>query len=170
MDNLYDLFEHELKDLYDAEKKLVKALEMQSNEVVDTEVSEAYEAHREQTVEHVARLERIFELLEVEPKRETCHGIDGLLREREAFLKEDPSIDLLQLFNLGAAVKVELYEIAAYESVLRLAEQLEVEEEVLELLVETLEEEEETLDILEGFLDEKPQPASTGKATARTSR
>lgn len=168
MDNLNELFEHELKDVYDAEKRLVKALEQQAGEVADPEVGEAFEAHMEETKGQVERLERVFELVGIEPEARTCHGIVGLLREREELIKHDPSIEVLHAFNLGAAAKVETYEIAAYEGLIRLAEQLDLDEEVTELLLETLEEEEAMLEQIEAFLDEAPSMEAQGqKARAR---
>lgn len=167
MDNLNELFEHELKDIYDAEKRLVKVLEKQASEVADEEVSAAFEEHREQTVGQVERLERVFDIIGVKPETETCHGMVGLLREREEFIKEDPSTAVLHVFTLGAAAKVELYEISAYESLIRLAEQLDLDEEVTELLLESLEEEEETLERIEGFLDEVPEVVKSPSARVR---
>lgn len=169
MDNLYDLFEHELKDIYDAEHRLVKALEAQASEVASSQVGDAFEAHREETRTQIKRLERVFSLLDIEAERQTCHGIVGLLREREEFIKEDPSIEVLQLFNLGTASKVERYEIAAYEGLIRLAEELDVDEDVIGLLTETLEEEEATLETIEGFLDEPPKPKGKRGAPRKTS-
>ena len=156
MDNLNDLFEHELKDVYDAEKRILKALEKQAGEVADAEVGDAFEEHREETEGQIERLERVFELVGLEPEAHTCHGVVGLLREREEFIKEDPSIEVLQTFNLGAAAKVELYEISAYEGLIRLAEHLDLDEEVTHLLLENLEEEEAQLERVEAFLDEPP--------------
>lgn len=156
VDNLNELFEHELKDVYDAEQRVMKALEKQASEVADEEVAEAFEDHLEETRGQVERLERVFSVVGVKPESQTCHGIVGLLREREEFIKEDPSTEVLHTFNLGAAAKVELYEISAYEGLIRLAEQLDLDEEVTELLLESLEEEEAQLERIEAFLDEAP--------------
>ena len=169
LDNLNELFEHELKDVYDAEQRILKALEKQASEVADAEVAEAFEEHLEETKGQVERLERVFDVVGVEPETQTCHGIVGLLREREEFIKEDPSTEVLHTFNLGAAAKVELYEISAYEGLIRLAEQLDLDEEVTELLLESLEEEEAHLERIEAFLDEPPvlSQGATHKARAR---
>lgn len=169
MDNLNELFEHELKDVYDAEQRILKALEKQASEVADAKVAEAFEEHLEETKGQVERLERVFEVVGIKRQAQTCHGIVGLLREREEFIKEDPSTEVLHTFNLGAAAKVELYEISAYEGLIRLAEQLDLDEEVTELLLENLEEEEAHLERVEAFLDEAPvlSKGTTQKARAR---
>lgn len=167
MDNLDELFEHELKDLYDAEKRLLPVLEKQAGEVADEEVADAFRRHREETQGQVERLERVFELVGIEPGTHTCHGIAGLLREREEFIKEDPSTPVLHVFTLGAAAKVETYEINAYEGLLRLAAHLNLDDEVTQLLLESLEEEEETLELMEGFMDEVPVVAGQARQATR---
>ena len=124
MDSEQDLFEHELRDVYDAEKKLVRALENMANKVTDERLSDSISEHRTTTQQQVTRLEQVFKLLDKKPRREPCRGINGLINEFTKFVKEEPSDEILNIFAVGAGLKVEQYEIVAYQSLLRLAQQL----------------------------------------------
>ena len=168
MDNLHDLFEHELKDIYDAESKLKEALKRQASEVTDPQIRAAFQAHQKETEEQVRRLEQVFEAFGKEPSRgQGCAGIDGLLEEHKSFKGEEPSREILDVFVLGAAQKVERYEITAYEGLIDLATHLGLDD-VVDLLTQNLEEEEATLEKLQGLTDtvkvyEKvPSQAKTG--------
>lgn len=165
MDTLHDLFEHELKDIYDAETRLIDALRRQASESSDPEIREAFETHLDETRGHKKRLERVFEIWGREPSRgEGCAGIEGLLEEHKSFTREDPAGPILDVFNLTAAAKVERYEITAYESLIRLASQMGLDDAV-ELLEATLEEEEQTLEtVLDLAESDRAQSAKTGRA------
>ena len=146
LNNLHDLFEHELKDIYDAENRLIDALKQQAAESTDPEIREAFQAHLEETKGQRTRLEQVFEAFGKEPNRgQGCAGIQGLLEEHKEFTREKPSPEILDIFNLGAAQKVERYEITAYESLIQLANALELDD-AAELLQQNLEEEEATLE------------------------
>jgi ferritin-like metal-binding protein YciE len=139
-----ELFEHELRDVYDAENKLINALEKMSNDVSDEQLSKAFADHREITKEQAKRLERIFEMVERAPRREPCAGINGLIEEYRKFNQEEgPSPEVRDVFATGAALKVEHYEIASYTSLIKLATQLGLSE-AISLLEDSLREEEET--------------------------
>jgi ferritin-like metal-binding protein YciE len=139
-----ELFEHELRDMYDAENKLINALDKMSNDASDEQLSRAFAEHRDVTQQQTVRLERVFELVERAPRREPCAGINGLIEEYQKFNKEeDPSPEVRDVFATGAALKVEHYEIASYRSLIKLADQLGLAEAVA-LFEETLREEEET--------------------------
>ncbi len=138
-----DLFIHELQDIYDAENKLVNALETMANKVASPELTKAFEEHRSVTENQVKRLERVFELVDRKPSREPCKGINGLIEEFSTFVKENPSEPVLNVFATGAALKVEHYEIVAYKSLIKLADQLGLSE-AAELFEQTLKEEQET--------------------------
>ena len=112
--NLNDLFLHELKDIYDAEHQLVAALPKLANAAKDPELVEAFQNHLEQTREHVTRLETVFQELGEEPERVTCRGMKGLLDEGERLLREDAGDEVRDAALIGAAQRVEHYEIAAY--------------------------------------------------------
>jgi ferritin-like metal-binding protein YciE len=143
-DNAQELFEHELKDIYDAEHKLVKALAKMSKDVENEDLSQGFEEHRKATEGHIKRLEKVFKLVEAAPRRQPCAGIDGLIKEYTKFVREEkPEAPVLDAFAAGAARKVEHYEMMAYEGLIELARQLG-QEEAVELLGATLQEEEET--------------------------
>jgi len=146
LNNLHDLFEHELKDIYDAENRLIDALKQQAAESTDPEIRAAFQEHLEETKGQRARLEEVFEAFGKEPNRgQGCAGIQGLLEEHKEFTREKPSPEIMDIFNLGAAQKVERYEITAYEGLIQLATVLELDDAV-DLLQQNLEEEEATLE------------------------
>lgn len=146
LDNLNDLFEHELKDIYDAENRLKEALRVQANESTAPEIKAAFLAHQKETESQIRRLERVFEAFGKEPNRgQGCAGIQGLLEEHKEFKAADPSREILDVFNLSAAQKVERYEITAYSGLIDLAIHLGLDEAV-EPLEQNLAEEEATLE------------------------
>lgn len=167
INSLSDLFEHELKDIYDAEKKLVDALGVLARESTDPKVRDAFTSHQAETRGHIERIEQVFALLGKEATRgEGCAGIDGLLEEKKSFGRKSAPPAILQVFNLGAAAKTERYEITAYESLVDMAEKLGLDE-AAELLASTLEEESAALDTVLGFAEEAPRP-DTGASKAST--
>ena len=141
--NLEELLIDELKDLYSAETQLTKALPKMAKAATDENLKAGFEKHLEQTREHIARLDRAMELLEASPKGKVCKAMKGLIAEGEEKIKEDASDAVKDAALIGAAQKVEHYEIAGYGTVRTYAELLG-EEEVVELLQETLDEEAET--------------------------
>ncbi len=144
-----ELFEHELRDIYDAEKKLVRATQSMAKKVTNKELSASFREHSSVTENQVARLEKVFETLGRKPRREKCKGIDGLIEEFTSFVNEEsPSPEVLDVFATGAAGKVEHYEIAAYRSLINLAGRLGLDDAV-SLFEQTLQEEEETAQQLE---------------------
>ncbi len=159
MDSGRELFEHELRDMYDVEMKLVNALETMSNKVADEQLSRAFEEHREVTRRQAERLEQVFQLIDRAPRREACEGINGLIEEFSSFVKEDPSDAVLNVFATGAAQKVEHYEIVAYKSLIKLADQLGLSE-AAELFEQNLREEQETAQELEAMLEKLGQQLS----------
>ncbi|HZP61057.1 MAG TPA: ferritin-like domain-containing protein [Opitutaceae bacterium] len=143
LNTLKDLLIDELKDLYSAETQLVKALPKMAEAASNEELQAGIEEHLEQTKGHVERLDRALKILEATPKGKTCKAMKGLIEEgAEAIDSEAP--DPIRDANLiGAAQRVEHYEIAAYGTARAFADTLE-EEEISSLLQETLDEEEET--------------------------
>lgn len=161
--SLSAFFEHELKDIYDAEHKLVEALRKLSNESADPTIARAFASHLKETQGHIERLDLIFDMLHMEPSRgEGCAGIDGLLEEKRDFSQNKPTREILQIFNLTAAQKTERYEITAYEGLVQLATHLQLDD-AAELLRMTLDEEYATLDKLQEFAS---APATARQATA----
>jgi ferritin-like metal-binding protein YciE len=146
--NQHELFVHELGDILYVEQQLVsKALPKLIDEVNDDELRTALESHLKQTRGHVANVERVFELLDEEPESEVCLGFEGLTREH-AKMVEETSSDLIDMVDLGAAARTENYEIAAYETLRRMAKALGNDEAVA-LLDKNLKEEKEALQIVE---------------------
>lgn len=160
MDSGRELFEHELRDVYDAEHKLVNALESMANKVPDPQLSTSFAEHRRATQGQVQRLEQVFRIIDRAPRREPCKGINGLIEEFSHFLQEEnPADPILNVFATGAAIKVENYEISAYKSLIKLADQLGLSE-AAELFEQTLREEQETRDDLEQMSDKLGQEIS----------
>jgi ferritin-like metal-binding protein YciE len=142
-EGLKELYIDELKDLYSAENQLVKALPKMAKAANSEELREGFEAHLEQTKEHVQRLEQIFELLDESPKGKKCVGMEGLVKEGSEAIEEDFQGAVMDAALIGAAQRVEHYEIAAYGTACEFAKVLG-EKEHVSLLQETLEEEKET--------------------------
>jgi ferritin-like metal-binding protein YciE len=139
-DSLRELYIDELRDLYNAETQLVKALPKMAKASSNDQLREAFEEHLRQTTEHVSRLEQIFEQLKEKPSGKKCLGMEGLVKEGSETLKEDFTEELKDAAIIGAAQRVEHYEIAGYGTVRAFAELLGENEQV-SLLEQTLEEE-----------------------------
>ncbi|MGA2743940.1 MAG: ferritin-like domain-containing protein [Candidatus Sulfotelmatobacter sp.] len=137
------LYIDELKDLYSAETQLVKALPKMAKGAASEDLRKGFEEHLEQTKGHVQRLEQIFDSWGESPKGKKCKGMEGLIEEGSEVLKEGYEDSVLDAALIGAAQRVEHYEIAGYGTVRAMAEELG-EDEHVSLLTETLEEEKET--------------------------
>lgn len=147
LENLEELFVHEVRDLFDAEKQILKALPKMIKAVDTDELRTALEEHRDVTETHVERLEQVFKHLDMAARGKKCAGMEGLLKEGSSLLEEDAEPVVLDAAVIGAAQKVEHYEICAYGTLIAFAEQLGYDE-IAELLSETLEEEKEADDTL----------------------
>ena len=140
---LKELYIDELKDLYSAENQLVKALPKMAKAASSDELRQGFEKHFEQTRGHVQRLEKIFQALGESPKGKTCKGMQGLIEEGSQATEEDYEDSVMDAALIGAAQRVEHYEIAGYGTVRSMAETLG-EDNHVSLLEETLKEEKET--------------------------
>lgn len=140
---LKELYIDELRDLYSAENQLIKALPKMAKASSSDELRQGFTDHLEQTKGHVQRLEQIFEDLGESPKGKKCAGMEGLVEEGSEVIEEDFEDGVKDAALIGAAQRVEHYEIAAYGTVRTFAETLG-ETEHVSLLNETLEEEKET--------------------------
>lgn len=138
-----DLLVEELKDLYSAENQLVKALPKMAQAATSEELQQAFETHLQQTEGHVQRLEKIGKQLGESMKGKKCQAMAGLVEEGKEVMAEDAEDAMLDLALIGAAQKVEHYEIAGYGTARTLAE-LVGEDKVARLLQETLDEEGQT--------------------------
>jgi ferritin-like metal-binding protein YciE len=140
---LKELYIDELKDLYNAENQLVKVLPKLAKAAASEELREGFEEHLEQTKGHVSRLEQIFKSLGESPRGKKCKGMEGLIEEGSEIIDEDLEESVKDAGLIGAAQRVEHYEIAAYGTAKAFADTLGQSEHV-SLLEETLEEEKET--------------------------
>lgn len=169
MSQLRETLLEELKDIYDAEKQLVKALPKMARAAEHEELKHAIQAHLEETERHVERLEEVFEALDEKASAKKCKAMKGLVEEGEELIAEKAGDAAL----IATAQKVEHYEIAAYGSLRTWAKSLG-EQEVADLLEETLEEEKEADDklttIAESTVNEEQkegEAAHAGKSTRR---
>jgi len=143
METLNSLFEDEIRDLYDAEKQLVKALPKMAKAAMSEELRSGFEEHLIATRGHVSRLEEVFQSIDVKPKGKTCEGMKGLVAEGQQAIEQGEKGDMRDLMLIAGARRVEHYEIAAYQTVILLAESMG-NETAAEVLRQTLSEEEET--------------------------
>lgn len=161
MQTAHELFLHELADMLDAERQLVEALGEQAGEASDPQLQKAFASHQAQTEKQVQRLEQAFEQLGEQPEETECKGLKGLLEELETFKsEEEPAEDILDVFAIGAAAKVESYEINAYESLINLARDMG-HNKAVKLLQQNLKEEQATLKKMQGFA-KKIKPEQSG--------
>lgn len=140
LDTLKDLYVAELKDLYSAEKQLVKALPKMAKAANDPELQQAFRTHLKETTQHVERLEQICRDLGVSPRGKKCVGMEGLIEEGSELIKEGPDPDVLDAGLINKAQHVEHYEMAGYGTVRTYARTLGFESQA-ELLQQTLDEE-----------------------------
>jgi ferritin-like metal-binding protein YciE len=143
LDSLETLWVEELRDIYNAENQLLKALPKMAKKASAPELKQAFKEHLDQTREHVERLEEIFEKLDKKPTGKTCKAMKGLIEEGSEILEEDGEEPVLDAGIIAAAQKVEHYEIASYGTVRAWANMLG-EEDAAEILQQTLDEEGET--------------------------
>jgi ferritin-like metal-binding protein YciE len=154
---LEDLFVQELRDAYDGEKQIVKALPKMAKAAGNEDLASAFQEHLEQTKTHVERLEQIFTQLDMRPRGKHCAGLAGIIEEGGEVMDEieEPALNAALV---AAAQRVEHYEIAAYGTLIAYARQLG-HEDAAELLEETLNEEKETdqklTELAESILNEQ---------------
>lgn len=140
LETLRDLYIDELKDLYSAEKQLVKALPKMVKAASHPELKRAFADHLQQTQGHVERLETIFADLDVSGRGKKCVGMEGCIEEANEFIQEKPEPTVLDAALISKGQHVEHYEMAGYGTVRTYAEQLG-ERRHVDLLEQTLEEE-----------------------------
>jgi ferritin-like metal-binding protein YciE len=157
LDTLQKLYTNELRDLYNAEHQLLKALPKMAKAASSEELKNAFEKHLEQTKSHVERLEKVFGELDEKPKGKTCHAMKGLIEEGSEILQQDGEESILDAGIIVAAQKVEHYEIAGYGSVRTFAHLLG-QNKAAELLQTTLDEESETNELLNRLAESTINP------------
>jgi ferritin-like metal-binding protein YciE len=170
------LFEHELKDVYFAEKTIEKMLPKLAGEASNAQLTRAFEIHLKETKQQIENLEQVFSELGKRAQGESCPGIEGIKAEHDKFMQEEEATSSIRdLFLTGAASRTEHYEIAAYTGLVAQARTLG-ETKSAKLLNENLRQEKEALKKVEtiskSLLDEaKPNGRSTSRrgTTGRTS-
>lgn len=138
--SLRDLLVQQLEDLYDAEQRLTKALPKMADAASNTQLKQAFQSHAVETQGHVSRLETVFAQLGVEPKRETCDAMKGLIAEGEEMISAKGDSEVKDAALIAAAQRVEHYEMAAYGSVRTFARRLGLDQAAA-TLQQTLDEE-----------------------------
>lgn len=136
-----ELFLHELSDMYDAEQRIAKILPEMAKESNNAQVRQALEQHEQETQQQIRNLEQCFQILSSKPEKATCAAVAGMKQEHDSFLKEQPSDEILVMFNLGGAAKTEYYEMASYKGLIEKAT-LMGEKQVAQLLQQNLQQEE----------------------------
>jgi ferritin-like metal-binding protein YciE len=150
---LHDLFIDELKDVYSAEKQITKALPKMAKVATSDQLRAAFEEHLAVTETQIARLEKVFELMEQSPKGKKCAAMEGLLKESAEMMEQNAEPAVMDAGLIGSAQRVEHYEIAAYGTLASFARELGLDE-VVGLLEETLEEEKQTDETLTDIASE----------------
>jgi ferritin-like metal-binding protein YciE len=141
LDSLQSLFLEELRDIYHSEKQLLVALPRMAKAAASPELEDAFTSHLKETKGHVERLERIFTEMGQAARGKRCKGMEGLVEEGKEFMQEEGEAPVIDAALIGAAQRVEHYEIAAY-GCLRTYAQLLGHENAAKLLAQTLSEEE----------------------------
>lgn len=141
--SLNDLFIDILKDTYDAEKRIVKALPKLKKAATSPDLKQAFESHLEETKGQVERLEQIFDILGKPKRGKTCPAMEGLIEEGAETIEEVKAGPVLDAALIACAQKVEHYEIAAYGTLATYAKMMKMDD-CLKLLKETLSEEKDT--------------------------
>lgn len=141
--DLNALFLHELRDLYSAEKQLTKALPKMAKAATNEELQRGFEGHLEETEKQIKRLEEVFRELDASPRGPKCAAMEGLIEESKELLENEADPRVLDAALIGAAQRVEHYEIAGYGCVRSLAQQLGMTR-LAEELQHTLDEEKKT--------------------------
>lgn len=154
---LQRFFTDQLKDIYWAEKELLKGLELMKRSSTTEELEDAFETHRKQTERHIERLEKVFRIIGKNPEAKKCEAMEGLLKEAKTIIDETTEGSLTRDAALIiAAQKIEHYEIASYGGLVQLAVTMDLDR-AASILEKTLNEEEETdqllTDIAESYVN-----------------
>jgi ferritin-like metal-binding protein YciE len=140
LNSLNDLLVLQIEDLYDAEQRIMKALPKMADAATNKDLKSAFQKHLRETEQHVTRLEKVFSILGLTARRETCEAMKGLIAEGEEAVSAAGDPNVRDAALIAAAQRVEHYEIAGYGTVRTLAEQLG-HNEIARILQQTLDEE-----------------------------
>ncbi len=163
--SLEEVLVDQVKDLYSAEKQIVKALPKMAKKASSDELSAALEEHLQQTEGQIERLEQVFELLGKRPTGKKCHAIEGLIEEGKTLMEEKAEPAAMDAGLIAAAQKVEHYEIASYGCARTWASQLGYGD-ASKLLQETLDEEGETDQKLTKLAEGLVNPQAAGSTAS----
>jgi ferritin-like metal-binding protein YciE len=141
MKTLHDLFMHQLKDVYYAEKQILKALPEMAKAAQSSELRKAFETHLHETKGQVDRLEQVFSICDKRPEGQTCPAIEGIIKEHKEIAKAVGDAEAMDAALAADAQAVEHYEISRYGTLIAWAKQLGLPGEVAQLLGETLSQE-----------------------------
>jgi ferritin-like metal-binding protein YciE len=147
--SLQDLFVHEIRGVYHMEQQLVDALDEMADRATDEELSEAFADHRNETDVHVARIQQVFQEMDVPVEARENPIVEALDRERRTVEGAVQDDDLLNLFYLGAGMKAERIELTTYDNLLRIADRLDLHDEVTDPLEQNRDSEERAMRTLE---------------------
>src|SRR5437867_12011632 len=143
IDSLQELLIHDMRDLYNAETQLLKALPKMANKACNADLKSAFETHLRETEGHVKRLQQVFDKLGKKPTGKKCAAMEGLIEEGKEAMGEDMDEETMDAALISVAQKVEHYEIAGYGTVRTWAQQLG-DDQTARLLQQTLDEEGKT--------------------------
>ena len=160
---LEDLFHDTLKDIYYAERKILKTLPKMARGAQSPKLKAAFETHKEETEDQVERLQQVFEIIGKRPRAKTCPAIDGIVEEGEEIMEEFKGTAALDAGLLAAAQAVEHYEISRYGTLRAWAQQLGYKDAV-KLLDATLSEESKTDEALTKLAETAVNTAAQKKA------
>mgnify|MGYP000997148422 FL=1 len=166
---LDDLFYETLKDIYYAERKILKTLPKMARGAQDSKLKAAFEKHKDETEGQIERLQQVFEIIGKRPRAKTCPAIDGIVEEGEEIMEEFKGAPALDAGLLAAAQAVEHYEISRYGTLCAWAKELGYKDAV-KLLEETLAEETKTDSDLSKLADTAVNTAATEAKSAKSAK
>lgn len=160
---LNDLFHETLRDIYYAERKILKALPKMARNAQNEKLKKAFEKHRDETEGHVERLQQVFEIIGKNPRGKTCQAIEGIIEEAEEIMEEFKGMPALDAGLLAAAQAVEHYEISRYGTLCTWARELGMKD-AADILSKTLSEESKTDEALTKLAESTVNEAAQRKA------
>ncbi len=163
---LNDVLQDTIKDIYNSEQQLLKAMPKMQEAAQNPRLKEAIGKHITQTQEQVRRVEQVAQKLGFDPNGVVCQATVGLVKEAQEHIEEFAGSPAGDAAIIACAQKNEHYEISNYGTVITWAEQLGLDDEVIDLLEQTLQEEEETDDLLTEIAEEEVNPAAVGNGAS----
>lgn len=163
---LNDVFQDTIRDIYNSEQQLLKAMPKMRDAAQNPRLKEAIGKHIQQTEEHVRRIEQVAQTLGFDPKGVVCYGTQGLVKEADEHIEEFAGNAAGDAAIIACAQKNEHYEIANYGTAITWAEQLGLADDAIDLLEQTLQEEEETDDLLTEIAEEEVNPVAVSNGAS----